>query len=280
MAFIELNGLQLFWHEAGTQHRDGPPGSTILFVHGFQGNAGVWRRQFETLSDRFHTVCLNNRGRAPSEVPEGVEQFNLDPFAADLDAFVEAQGYDQFCLAGWSMGVSTCLSYLKNHGQERVNSLILIDGSPNFQKFPRPPEAQALIDQAAADAAGREIAPPGETPTIWGEHFSPISADCREGSQNSLREADFLPFLLDIAVPTAVFHGRHDERIPFEAGQALADGIPSAALRNFTVSGHSPMWTEPGRFDREISSFLARVNAREDRESYANRQQNQRYQRR
>ena len=40
------------------------------------------------------------------------------------------------------------------------------------------------------------------------------------------------------------------------------------------------MWTEPGRFDREITSFIARVNAREDRESFANRVLNQRYARR
>ena len=177
------------------------------------------------------------------------------------------------------MGVSICLNYLKKYGQDLVNCLILIDGSPNFQKFPRPGRAQAAID-AAAEAGPPEVAAPGESPTIWGEHFSSISADCLEGSQNSMHGADFLPFLIDVTVPTAIFHGRYDERIPFEAGQALADGIPGAVLRNFSVSGHSPMRTEPGRFDREIRSFIGRINAHEDRESYANREQNQRYQRR
>lgn len=275
MAFIEVNGVRLFWREAGSEHRGGP-GQTIVFVHGFQGNAGVWRTQFETLSDRYHTVCLNNRGRDPSALPSGVENYSLDHFAADLDAFIEAQGYDKIALVGWSMGVSTSLAYLKNHGQERVAALILVDGSPSFQQFPRPAEAQAQIDQAAT----REVAPPGQSTQVWGQEFGSISEDCKAGSMQSMAETDFLPFLLDIKVPTAVLHGRFDERIPYEAGQALAEGIPGARLRNFTTSGHSPMWDAPGRFDREIVHFIARVTATEDKEAFTNREANQRYARR
>ncbi|HJN92704.1 MAG TPA: alpha/beta fold hydrolase, partial [Dehalococcoidia bacterium] len=94
MGTIEVNGLNLFWHEAGAEHQGAGPGRTIVFVHGFQGNAGVWRTQLESLTDRYHTVCLNNRGRSPSEQPEGVENYTLDHFASDLDAFIEKQGYE------------------------------------------------------------------------------------------------------------------------------------------------------------------------------------------
>jgi non-heme chloroperoxidase len=280
MATTEVNGVDLFWHEAGTEHKGAGPGRTIVFVHGFQGNAGVWRKQFETLTSRYHTVCLNNRGRSPSEQPEGVENYTLDHFAADLDAFIEKQGYESITLVGWSMGVSTCLQYLKNHGQSRVACLILVDGSPNFQKFPRPAEAAAAIEAANAAAAKREVAPPGATTAVWGEEFGAISADCMQGSMDAIQASDFLSFLGEITVPTEVFHGRSDERIPFEAGEALALEIPGARLRNFTVSGHSPMWTEPGRFDREIIHFIGRVTSDADeREKFANQSANQRYKR-
>lgn len=273
MAFIDVNGVRLFWHEAGAEHR-GTPGHTIVFVHGFQGNAGVWRRQFETLTDRYHTVVLNNRGRAPSDAPAGVENYTLDHFAADLDAFIEAQEYDQLTLVGWSMGVSTCLNYLRNHRQDRLQALILVDGSPSFRKFPRPQP-----HPAEQEAPAREVAPPGESPEVWGERFGPITDDCRQGSLKAIDEADFLPFLIDVTVPTEVLHGHNDPLVPYAAGEALADGIPSARLRNFTVSGHAPMWDEPGRFDREIGHFIARVTAEIDPDKFENRALNQRYQR-
>ena len=77
-------------------------------------------------------------------------------------------------------------------------------------------------------AATREVAPPGQSTQVWGQEFGSISEDCKAGSVQSMAETDFLPFLLDVKVPTAVLHGRFDERIPYEACQALADGIPGA----------------------------------------------------
>lgn len=240
MPFAEVAGLRLFFHEQGDA--DLP---TVLFVHGTQGNASLWADVIDGLSDRFHCVALNHRGRAPSDAPDDPGAYGIEIFADDLAAFVEQRGLDSFSLVGWSLGVRTALSYLERHGQERARSLITVGGPPS----PR--------------FGGEPLQPPdrGRTPQAhrWGATFGPITEACWEGSQASRAACDLEWFLPQVRIPTAIFHGRNDPIAPFAAAAAMAAAIPGAELNVFEQSGHAPLHSEPEKFLADAAAFLGAV---------------------
>jgi pimeloyl-ACP methyl ester carboxylesterase len=71
-------------------------------------------------------------------------------------------------------------------------------------------------------------------------------------------EADLVPLLASVTVPTLVLHARRDARVPFEAGRLMAAGIPGARFvplesRNHLFLEHEPAFA---RFIEEIEAFL------------------------
>ncbi len=243
MTFVTVNGVRLFYHEQGD-----PSQPTVLFVHGTQGNASAWSDTIDALSDRFHCLALNHRGRAPSEGPDDPSAYRIENFADDLAAFVEQQGVQSFSMIGWSLGVRTSLSYLERHGQERVRSLITVGGPPS-PRF----GGQAL----QAPNRDREL-----EPHRWGETFEPITGVCWEGSHASRASCDLEWFLPEVAIPVGIFHGRLDPIAPFAAAEAMAEAIPGSELHPFEESGHAPLVTEPELFlDRAVSFLSATATA-------------------
>lgn len=245
MPFAEINGLRLFFHEQGDASLP-----TVLFVHGTQGNASLWADVIDGLSDRFHCLALNHRGRAPSDAPDDPGAYGIEIFADDLAAFAAQRGLESFSLVGWSLGVRTALSYLQRHGQrhgqERARSLITVGGppSPRFGGQPlQPPD--------------RERTP---EPHRWGATFGPITEACWEGSQASRASCDLEWFLPQIRIPTAIFHGRNDPIAPFAAAEAMAAAIPGAALHPFERSGHAPLLSEPEKFLADAAAFLGKTS--------------------
>ena len=238
MPFAEIAGLRLFFHEQGDAESP-----TVLFVHGTQGNASLWADVIDGMSDRFHCVALNHRGRAPSDAPDDPGAYGIEIFADDLAAFVEQRGLDSFSLVGWSLGVRTALSYLERHGQERARSLITVGGppSPRFGGEPLQPPDRGRRPQAHR----------------WGPTFGPITEACWEGSQASRASCDLEWFLPSIEIPVAIFHGRNDPIAPFAAAEAMAAAIPGAALNAFEQSGHAPLISEPEKFLADAAAFLA-----------------------
>ena len=240
MPFAMVNDLRLFYHEQG-----GAELPTVLFVHGTQGNASLWADAIDALSDRFHCLALNHRGRAPSQAPNEPSAYRIEIFADDLAAFTAQRGLERFSLVGWSLGVRTALSYLQRHGQERVRSLITVGGPPS----PR--------------FGGQPLQPPNRggplEPHRWGEAFEPITEACWEGSQASRAACDLEWFLPQLAIPVGIFHGRRDPIAPFAAAEAMAAAIPGAELHPFEQSGHAPLFSEPQKFLSAAAAFLGQA---------------------
>ena len=243
MPFSLINGLRLFYHEQGP---DDPDASTIVFVHGTQGNASLWADLIDTLSDRFRCAALNHRGRAPSESPDDASRYSIEQFADDQAGFIEQRGYRNVTMIGWSLGVRTTLAYLDRHGSERVGQAILVAGppSPNFG-------GQALTPPD-------QDAPPRE---VWGQQFRASTEACWAGSQHSRATCDLESTLAGIEIPVALFPGRHDPICPHAAAEFMAREIPDATLVTFEESGHAPLITESQRFVEETVAFIERCEA-------------------
>jgi DNA-binding CsgD family transcriptional regulator len=73
---------------------------------------------------------------------------------------------------------------------------------------------------------------------------------------------DLRDIAANVRCPTLVFHARHDARIPFEEGRALAAHIPSARFVALDSRNHWVVETEPAwaQFAAEIDGFLPGVS--------------------
>ncbi len=114
---------------------DAPP---LLVLHGFLGSGGNWstlsRTAFSTVRDT-HALDARNHGRSPH-----TDAFSYTDMAADVIAFMDAQGMETADVLGHSMGGKTAMTLALTHPQ-RVRSVIVADMAPRAY----PPGHDALL---------------------------------------------------------------------------------------------------------------------------------------
>lgn len=115
------DGVELRVLRAGAGH-------PILFVPGWSFSAEVFVHQLTALAEQYEVVAIDPRGHGESSKP--LTGNNYPQRGRDLAAVIEALGFEQLALAGWSFGVLDVLSYVRDHGHDRVSHLILIDEPP------------------------------------------------------------------------------------------------------------------------------------------------------
>lgn len=72
-------------------YRQGDPSApTVVAIHGYPDNAGVWAGVADRLADRFHVVRYDVRGTGDSGKPSGSDAYLLDRLEADFTAVIDA----------------------------------------------------------------------------------------------------------------------------------------------------------------------------------------------
>ncbi|HXQ46309.1 MAG TPA: alpha/beta hydrolase, partial [Caulobacteraceae bacterium] len=149
MAFAQLSKVRLeyFPHGEGSER--------VVFIHGFQASAKIWRMVQQALpADRYTSVAINNRGAGNSEAPPREADFGVQPFAADAVELVGQLGWRDFTLVGHSMGGATVAQFAVDH-PDLLKGLILLDpADPDGRSLPAGVTMDALLD--ARMAARRE----------------------------------------------------------------------------------------------------------------------------
>ena len=200
--------------------------------------------------------------------------FSVEAFVRDLEAVVDALGFDQFTLIGSSKGGSTAIAYAALH-PERVARLILYG---TFAQGARVrgdyigDEASdaviALLQQGWAkdNPAFRQLLTSFLLPDAtleemgWFNDLQRLSASAANASRllRSLDDVNVVDHLPTITAPTLVLHCRDDSAVPFEQSRLIASRIPRARLvplesRNHVLLPRDPAW--PG-FVGEVRKFL------------------------
>ncbi|TWT12521.1 2-succinyl-6-hydroxy-2,4-cyclohexadiene-1-carboxylate synthase [Planomicrobium sp. CPCC 101079] len=104
---------------------------TIVFLHGFTGNAKTWNSIIEQLQD-FKIVLLDLIGHGQSDSPESAERYAMERQIEDLNVLFNELTLTGFTLVGYSMGGRTALAYACTY-PGRVEALILESASPGLQ---------------------------------------------------------------------------------------------------------------------------------------------------
>jgi pimeloyl-ACP methyl ester carboxylesterase len=221
----------------------------------------IWGRSFAEIARHRTFIRYDERGCGLSDWD--VDDLSFDAFVDDLEAIVATLGLDRFPLLGISQGAAVSIEYAVRN-PEKVSGLILVGGYAAGWRHLTDAEEQARRETVMTltelgwgtdDPTYRHIFSktfmPEARPEIldWFDAFQRQTTSPRNAArfQSAFGDIDVRKKLARVEAPTIVFHSRHDQRIPFEVGRALASSIPHAQFvpldsRNHILVEEEPAW--------------------------------------
>jgi proline iminopeptidase len=249
--------------------------------------------EMDRLSDKFHLIYYDQRGRGRSADYVKPEDVTLESEMADLDEVREHFHLDKVVLLGHSWGTVLALEYALRH-PERVSRLVLMDPAPasvadiNRFRQERVEKWPALMElrKAILDTTAYKEADPDAVVAYYRVHFKPALARSedyeklilrmetrfieqgREGILKSRAVEDRLvnetwgspkgydlhPKLKGLNIPALVITGDHDF-FPF-AAEHIAEAIQDARLVTLKDCGHFPYLECPTPLREQIDAFF------------------------
>src|SRR5688572_15677396 len=252
------NGVALRYVEQGPA--DAMP---LILLHGFPDSWLSYETVLANLPSPIRAIALSQRGFGNSDKPEG--GYHPRDLAADLADFMKARRIPRAIVAGHSMGALVAQRFALDF-PERVAGLVLIG---TFKTLRDSAELAGLIDEVSkmSDPIDIDLVRAFQASTlaqpVADEFFRTVVA---EGARLPLRiwravleevaAYDDFTDLAQIAAPTILFWGEHDNFSTYEQQQELASEIPGAELRVYAGAGHSLHWEEPRRFASDLANFV------------------------
>jgi non-heme chloroperoxidase len=265
------DGTHLYYKDWGS----GPP---VVFSHGWPLSSDSWEGQMLFLAGHgYRCIAHDRRGHGRSSQPWNGNDMNT--FADDLAAIMDALDLKKAALIGFSMGAGEVARYIGRHGAGRLAKAALIAGVPPLMlKTPTNPGGlpievfDRLRAASIADRAQlyRDLA---RGPFFGfnrpGAKVSQGLIDwfCHQGMHASLKstldcikafsETDFTRDLQDFTVPTLIIHGDDDQIVPIDAaGKSSARIIKNAKLIVYPGAPHGLTDTHKDRLNADLLAFL------------------------
>jgi len=255
------DGAQLLYLDAGQ-------GKPIVFVHGYGSSHECWNYQVQALHDRYRCVALTLRGHGESDKP--VSRYTYEEFCGDLEALVKQLGLADVTLVGWSMGAAIVLHYLLDFGLGATKAVFAAPATPRVTSTATEPFGMSLEEAEGIAKLVHTQAPETLAALCQSSFFRDLPATrawfaniamrmpvyAQVPTYRQMLDLDLRARLAEVAVPTAVLHGRHDEVCDPRWGEYLAEHLPNSRIVFFEGSGHALMVEEPDRFSAELAAFV------------------------
>lgn len=259
--FVRAGAINLQYFARGR----GP--ETVLFVHGYQASARVWRLVQDALDpERFRTIALNNRGAGESDRTPREDDYRIEAFATDLAAAVDALALRDFTLVGHSLGGATVAQFALAH-QHLLRALVLLNPIPLDHRAGRVPVAATEHERAVlASAAARERASaPDDFLRALDADMAQVPIERTAGGRASMDTVRLRERLGELRVPVLVAGGDQDQVVGVEniLREYLALPAETRSLHMIHGAGHSPNVGAPQEVAAVLTRFLTAVlNAR------------------
>src|SRR5437773_2173921 len=126
---------------------EGKGSHTIVFVHCWAGNAGLWREQVPELAGHARLVLVDLPGHGQSDKPHA--DYTMDFFAGAVLAVMRDAHVDKATLVGHSMGVPVICRMYKQ-APEKIAALVAVDGVLRRPKMTSD-QAEQFVNRFRAD---------------------------------------------------------------------------------------------------------------------------------
>lgn len=267
------DGVQLYYKDWGP--KDGP---VVTFSHGWPLNSDSWESQMLFLaSEGYRVVAHDRRGHGRSSQPW--EGNDMDHYADDLAAVIEALDLKDVTLVGFSTGGGEVARYIGRHGTERVKKAVLVSAVPpmmlktadnpgglplevfdGIRKASLADRAQLYLDLASGPFYGFNR--PGAKVSQglidnWRAQGLQAGHKNTYDSIAAFSATDFRGDLKKFDVPTLVIHGDDDQIVPLDSsGKASAALVKGAKLIVYPGAPHGLTDTHKERFNNDLLAFL------------------------
>ncbi|MEW2545953.1 alpha/beta hydrolase [Streptomyces sp. NPDC047002] len=246
------DGTQIFYKDWGS-------GQPVVFSHGWPLTADAWDAQLKAVADNgFRAVAHDRRGGGRSG--QTWEGNDLDTYADDLSAVIEALDLRDAVLVGHSTGGGEVTRYIGRHGTGRVAGAVLLAAIPPLMlKTEANPEGLPIevfdeIRQGILKDRSqfyRDLSAPfyganrdGSAVTqgirdqfwLWSMTVGIKGAyDCVK----AFSETDLTEDLRTFDVPTLIAHGDDDQIVPIvAAGEKSSKLVRGATYRVYQGAPH------------------------------------------
>ncbi len=279
MAGIENSSYLTTMDGTRIYYKDWGQGQPVLFSHGWPLNADAWDDQMTLVADHgYRAIAHDRRGHGRSSQPWNGN--DLDTYADDLAALIEALDLRDVILVGHSTGGGEVTRYVGRHGTGRVAKVVLVSAIPPLMlRTSTNPEGTPIevFDGIRNGVAGdRSQFYQDLSATFYGANRpgSQVSQGTRDmfwlwsmqvglkGAYDCVKafsETDLTEDLKQIDVPTLVVHGDDDQIVPI-AASALKSAkiVEDATLKVHPGAPHGfPMLPEfSQRFNADLLAFL------------------------
>jgi len=267
------DGVQLYYKDWGPKN-----GPVVTFSHGWPLNSDSWESQMIFLASKgYRVVAHDRRGHGRSSQPW--DGNDMDHYADDLAAVINALDLKNVTLVGFSTGGGEVARYIGRHGTGRVKKAVLVSAVPplmlktadnpggvpldvfeGLRKGSLDNRSQLYLDIASGPFFGfnRAGAKPnqGLIQSFWVQGMQAGHKNTYD-SIAAFSATDFRADLKKFDVPTLVIHGDDDQIVPIDnAGRSAAKLIPGARLLVYPGAPHGLTDTHKDRLNQDLLSFL------------------------
>ncbi|CAM4091518.1 alpha/beta fold hydrolase [Pseudoalteromonas byunsanensis] len=267
------DNVQLYYKDWGPKD-----GEVVTFSHGWPLSSDSWESQMQFLADKgYRVIAHDRRGHGRSSQPW--QGNDMDHYADDLKAVLDALKLDKVTLVGFSTGGGEVARYIGRHGTKRVNKVALVSAvtplmvktntNPNgieksqfdgIRKASNDNRSQLYLDIASGpfysfNRKGAKVSQ-GLIQSFWRQGMMGGAKNTYD-SIAAFSATDFRPDLAKIDVPTLVIHGDDDQVVPIEiSGAVSAKLIKDAKFIVYKGAPHGLADTHKNKLNQDLLNFL------------------------
>jgi proline iminopeptidase len=276
MPHIQVRGVDHYFEWIKTP-APGENKPVMVFIHGWGGSARYWESTGRALAQEFDCLLYDLRGFGRSPLPSSPTgiAYEMEDYAEDLAAFLDALQVGQIYINAHSMGASVATVFI-NLYPERVERAILTcsgvfeydaNAFAAFHKFggyvvkfrPRwlgkiPLADKMFMARFLHQPLSRDIS------RAFLQDFLMASYDAALGTiltSVSQRSSEVMPKeFARLKVPTLLVAGEHDIIIPAAMGRQAAALNEKVEFVEIPDTAHFPMLEAPAAYLERVLDFL------------------------
>ncbi|UPG88426.1 alpha/beta hydrolase [Luteibacter aegosomaticola] len=270
MPYIKVkDGTEIFYKDFGN-------GQPVVFSHGWPLSADAWDAQMMFMSNNgFRTIAHDRRSHGRST--QTFDGNDMDTYADDLNALIEALDLKDIILVGHSTGGGEVAHYMGRHGTKRVARAVLVGAVPPqmIKTEANPLGLPKSVFDGIRDGVWSDRSQFYRDLTMpfygYNRDGAKVSEGVREsfwlqgmmgglkGQYDCIREfseVDYGPDLDKIDVPVLLIHGTDDQIVPIDASAHQGvKRLKNGTLKEYPGAPHGLVTTEQDKFNADLLAF-------------------------